>query len=735
MPPDSKTNFPIYLIVPVIVIFILLLPFYQKAVAKSVGVIVPSARVSITPSGGNPGMEVPLQRYQGTQGASSLSLIAPVTDFYNAPMPTPKASFTGVNMRPDNNTPSKVHTPPDTHAAAGLDRIIEVTNGHVAIYTKSGSLIAGGDSGSGAVDLDDFCGDLSSAPACFDPKIIYDQYADRFVAIALDGRSFTDSRLHMMVSNSGSPQNLTTDWTRFTFALGSEFNGIQGWFDYPGLGVSPEALVVTGNIFADLPIPLFLGTKIRIFDKNQLYTRDSDVTYFDIDNQDLGDFTIQPAHHFGNPPTGTFYLVNRYNRNTLKVWAITGLPDSPQAQTAYVTTQDQGDCVFTAPQKGTTKQIDTVCPRMMDAVWRSDSLWSTLTGSNPGDTRSVVQWFEIQTEGFPDHNPTLRQQGTVDGGAGEFTYMPSIGVDQCGDVGIIYTQSSQNRYPEIRYTGRLSDDPLYNFREPYVVKTSPGFYDDFAGSTGERWGDFSSTVIDPDEGSFWMAQEYVKATPSVAGNDGQWGTWHANFSFECDPTRPSNPKSFMPLALSNYNEFIVFQDDFSTDKGWFQFSDSTGAAGLQGGEYRLYNVQPDMVLRALAPVTDTAIPATFSLQSQMRRISGEDSQYGLVFNWLKSDEFYTFVISSQDQSFSIWKFDAGWQQLSHGISPEIHTGDKNNLLRIERLEGEIRAYANNALLAVVYDSTYAGGRTGLDLWTGDFPSEARFDNFTIGKIH
>ncbi len=734
MPPDNRYLSTFYLVLLAVVIISGLFFFLPKAVAQTERATVLSTKVLVTPAGEPPGVEAPLERYLGPQAAASLSGAAPVAALYDAPMPTPKASFTGISMQPDNNIPSKVHTPPDTHAAVGLDRIIEVTNGHVAIYTKSGSIIAGGDSGTSAVDLDDFCGDLSSVAACFDPKVIYDQYADRFVALALEGKSFADSQLHLIVSKSGAPQNLSTDWNRFTFALGSNFNGTQGWFDYPGLGVSPEVIVVTGNIFADLPIPLFLGTKIRIFDKNQLYTRDSDVTYFDIDNHDLVDFTIQPAHHFGSPPLGTFYLVDRYNRNTLKVWALTGLPDSPQAHTAIVTTPDQGSCVFTAPQKGTTKQIDTVCPRMMNAVWRSGSLWATLTGSDPADTRAVVQWFEIQTDSFPANSPDLQQHGTIDGGANEFTYMPSIAVDQCGDAGIIYTQSSQDRYPEIRYSGRLSNDPLYNLRQPYVVKTSPGFYDDFAGSFGERWGDYSSTVIDPSEGSFWMAQEYVKKTATAAGDDGQWGTWHTNFSFECDPTKPPNPKIFMPLALFNYNEFLVFQDDFSTDKGWFQFSDSTGAAGLQDGEYRLYNAKSGIVLRALAPLSSDAIPPSFSLQAQARRVSGQGSQYGLVFNWQQSDRFYTFVISPQEQSFSLWKLQNEWQQLANGVSSAIHTGDKLNLLKIERIGGEIRAYANNTLLAVVYDSTYTGGRLGLDLWAGDLPSEARFDDFTIGKM-
>ena len=59
------------------------------------------------------------------------------------------------------------------------------------------------------MDLDAFCGNSS----CFDPKVIYDQYSGRFVAVSLEGSSANASFLHIMVSTSSAPTNLTTDWT------------------------------------------------------------------------------------------------------------------------------------------------------------------------------------------------------------------------------------------------------------------------------------------------------------------------------------------------------------------------------------------------------------------------------------------------------------------------------------------------------------------------------------------
>jgi hypothetical protein len=200
---------------------------------------------------GESNFEVPLGRITEISPLSKQSSLPPFADFLLDASPLPSMSFDGISMQADNNSPPKVHTPPDTHAAAGPNRIVAVTNGHVAIYDKSGAILSGGTSGPAPVDLDDFCGDLSPEARCFDPKVVYDQYAGRFIAIALEGRTASESKMHLMVSKTNSPANLSSDWNRITLEGTTQINGSAGWLDYPGLGVSPGAVVITGNLFAD----------------------------------------------------------------------------------------------------------------------------------------------------------------------------------------------------------------------------------------------------------------------------------------------------------------------------------------------------------------------------------------------------------------------------------------------------------------------------------------------------
>ena len=438
--------------------------------------------------------------------------------------------FAGIGQEPDGN--SFIHSPPDTNAAAGPSSLVEVTNGHVAIYDKTGGLIAGGDSGAGAVDLETFC----EVGDCFDPKVIYDQESQRFVAVALEGKEFSDSYLHVMVSTDSTPENLSTDWDKFRHVAGASITG-NGWFDYPGLGVSPDAVVVSGNIFLDSNGD-FDGTKIRVFDKAELYDGDATATFVDID-RDLptGGFTVQPAHHFG-PPAGTFYLMQAWNSTFLRVTVLTGVPASPVVNNAFISTADQGVCIPTAPQQGTTKLIDTVCRRLMNAVWRDGSLLGTLTGSDSTDVRAVTQWFEVETNGYPSASPTLRQHGTIDDLV-KSTFMSSISMDGCGNIALSYSVSSTSTFPAVAYSSREADDPLGEMPGGGVEAFVSAFhFDDFTGLPGgsaERWGDYSSMSVDPADQSFWVANEYARVAATGAGDDGRWGTWLANFTFGCVP--------------------------------------------------------------------------------------------------------------------------------------------------------------------------------------------------------
>lgn len=103
--------------------------------------------------------------------------------------------------------------PPDPIGAAGKSRVVAVVNTIIESRTKGGAL-------KWRDSLSDFFAPLAPTTFTFDPKIVYDQYEDRFVVVTLEvvfGAASIDpgnvSRLLLAVSKDGKPESPTAaDW-------------------------------------------------------------------------------------------------------------------------------------------------------------------------------------------------------------------------------------------------------------------------------------------------------------------------------------------------------------------------------------------------------------------------------------------------------------------------------------------------------------------------------------------
>lgn len=104
--------------------------------------------------------------------------------------------------------------------------------------------------------------------------------------------------------------------------------------------------------------------------------------------------------------------------------------------------------------------------------------------------------------------------------------MPSIMVNAEGSMMLQFTIVGPTQTPSIAYTGRLASDAPGTVRMPLQVPVnSQYFYDggnevatlpDGSQVTINRWGDYSSLVVDPtDQLTFWMSNEYPSQLSSV----------------------------------------------------------------------------------------------------------------------------------------------------------------------------------------------------------------------------
>jgi len=135
-----------------------------------------------------------------------------------------------------------------------------------------------------------------------------------------------------------------------------------------------------------------------------------------------------------------------------------------------------------------------------------------------------VRWYEIRRTGS---TYSLYQQGTYSPVDGVHRWMGSIAQDKKGNMAVGYSVvNGTTVFPGIRYTGRLSGDPLgqMTLGEGVVINGSG-----VQTTTNSRWGDYTSMNIDPvDDCTFWYVNEYYTAAGQASSPAG-WQTRIASF--------------------------------------------------------------------------------------------------------------------------------------------------------------------------------------------------------------
>ncbi len=410
--------------------------------------------------------------------------------------------------------------PPDVNGAPGPDHLMVTLNTQVRIQDRIGSDL-------GTVSLGLFWSDLPGGNT-FDPKILYDFEADRWIFVTCSGSTPGESRIYMGVSASSDPSG---DWYLYSY-LADPTN--QVWFDYPSMGFNSKWIVVSGNMFGNG----FYST-VYVFDKMAMYNGDEtpDFTRFTTTQG----FTLVPAITFDSDEED-IYLISSANGNQggngyIRMFKVSGETLEPDFEflgtvgTPNPWAGSVGGSGDFLPQLGSEQDINAVDHRMENVIMRNGKLWAThhvfLPANNP--QRTAVQWWNLTPEG------EILQWGRIDDPSGVMSYaFATIAVNEFEDVVIGHNNFSEEQYASAAYSFRFHDDPPNTFREPYQYKDGLAPYYKTFGGGRNRWGDYSATMLDPvNSHDFWILQEYAEL-PS--GGD-RWGTqWaYLKVAFEPEP--------------------------------------------------------------------------------------------------------------------------------------------------------------------------------------------------------
>ncbi|MFQ3169985.1 MAG: hypothetical protein ACI8QI_002568, partial [Limisphaerales bacterium] len=295
----------------------------------------------------------------------------------------------------DNHTAN----PADTHGAVGPEHLVVALNTEVAIQTREGELVS-------KVGLGDFWAGFSHG-FVFDPKVVYDHLAKRWVVFTIADVNTTKSAVLIALSQTSDP---TGDWDMASIRVHPEaLPDNYLYADYPNVGYNKKWLAASVNLYKGTNqvegAKEFVGSRIFAFHKPD-YIRGRRAFYTQFD--DPGFFTVVPATTYDANDTNLLFITEQSTR-ALRISALSGRVGQEHYTPNYARTPLDGieawefsiGTTNISPQKAGTKSIFANDSRMHALAKRNGKLWAAhhvfLPEGMKNVDRTAVQWWNLET--------------------------------------------------------------------------------------------------------------------------------------------------------------------------------------------------------------------------------------------------------------------------------------------------------------------------------------------------
>ncbi|MCP3961399.1 MAG: hypothetical protein GY719_26430 [bacterium] len=458
--------------------------------------------------------------------------------FASSKAPTTGISFGGYDSDDNASQFGFRIMPPDTEGDVGQTYYVQYNNLGWKYFNKSTGALVGGPF-PGNIFWQGF-GGVCDTDNAGDPIVLYDQFADRWVFSQFTDPGNPDGHQCFAVTQPGAGPGGPYYLYDFVVSPGqfNDYEKITVWTD----GAGQSAYHMSSNEFAGS----FAGVNATAFDRDAMLAGGAaSFVQFSLGTSTAGkqNFALQPSHLEGNatPPAGTCnkYIMAFDNEtwgsgpgsDGYRFWTFCVDFNTPSnstfAETAFAnaTAFDAELCGYSRDcidQPGTNQKLDTLGQFTM---YRFGTRYFPGTGLRGAISHSVdsggdvagVRWASIDVD-----NETVLDEGTLAPGDGVSRWMPSASIDGSGNIGLVFTKSSNSVSPSVYFTGRETGDPAGTLQAEVVCIDGTG-----SQLGGNRWGDYASVSVDPvDDCTFWVTNEYVETTGSF-----QWDTQICSYSF------------------------------------------------------------------------------------------------------------------------------------------------------------------------------------------------------------
>jgi hypothetical protein len=447
--------------------------------------------------------------------------------------------------------------PNDNDLAISNDgKLISVINSVFTIWdTNKDSLLA-------TVSLAALAQPLNLPNSKYDPKVIYDPEADKFVMIFLNGTTDTTSKIILAYSETSDP---TGTWNLYALE-GNPINN-NTWSDYPVVGISKHELFIGINTFynGSSNNSGFVETCFWQVSLNEGYQGIPLKTeyYFNILQNNKAIFNITPMKGGSHTYGPNMYLISNRNlsaeNDTIFLLEVTDTIDAPNKQ--FNIKVLKSSLMYKIPpvaRQGGTKKFDTNDSRVLGGFYENGKI-------------QFVQSCLHSPTGFAGIF-----HGTIENLTGTPTIKASIIGDTLLDLG----------FPNISYTGNSSSDNSaiitcnhtaptifagisaiqYDggsyFSEVSRIMDGLGYVASQSGNM-QRWGDYTGSQRKYNEpGKVWMSGYYGTSSRKNA-------TWVAELSYnilssisDVKPNKESQLKAFPnPFANNIQIEFSLEKEE------------------------------------------------------------------------------------------------------------------------------------------------------------------------------
>jgi uncharacterized repeat protein (TIGR01451 family) len=440
----------------------------------------------------------------------------------------------------DNQTVAgNLSIPPDSDGAVGPAHVVSVMNILIEWFDKAGNRQF-------RQSLRNFftpavlpAGYLAPTTGMFDPKVLFDPWANRFIVVAMDGaQSGTSSRIYLAVSDDADPNGI---WYYHFIPANVVIGANNSWADFPGFGFDSDFVYVTSNMFA-VTGNSFQGVRLWIMPKSNWYSGATPPTPAPIDP-----FTGTPGGPVATtampalvypPATGPGTRLLSYSglsdgtNEFLQVVSVANPGTTPSFNAELI---DLGNIDNTtlalpgAPQRGSGVLIASNDRRLSNHVVQFGSrivaAAATLPTTGPDSGQTTATWWDVDVSAAA----VVAQTGTIGGediAAGAHTYFPSIFRNAGGDIVVGFSISAPRLHASSGYATRAAGDPAGQMRPAALLAKGTDYYLRRFGGLANRWGDYSGTALDPGDGAFWVYNQHAigRGTITATLQDGRFGT-------------------------------------------------------------------------------------------------------------------------------------------------------------------------------------------------------------------